>query len=60
MQYFMSPMMKHFILWTIVWHIPININQPTKRPMGTALLLLVSALLCFAVFYKAIDWFERI
>ncbi len=28
--------------------------------MGTVLLLIVSALLCFAVFYKAIEWFEKI
>lgn len=30
------------------------------NPMATVLLLLVSALLCFAFFYKAIEWFEKI
>jgi archaellum component FlaF (FlaF/FlaG flagellin family) len=28
--------------------------------MATALLLLIAALLCFALFYKAIEWFEHI
>jgi len=28
--------------------------------MGTLLLLIVTAILCFIIFYKAIDWFERI
>lgn len=30
------------------------------KSMGTLLLLLVSAILCFAVFYKLIEWFEHI
>jgi hypothetical protein len=34
---------------------PIPINA-----MLTALLLLASALLCFAGLYKVIDWFEKI
>ena len=46
--------------WIIFWHIRSRINQPTKQLMGTALLLLISALLCFAIFYKTIDWFEKI
>jgi hypothetical protein len=28
--------------------------------MATVLLLIISALLCFALFYKAIEWFEHI
>ncbi len=35
------------------------ISQPNAR-MGTVLLLIVSALLCFTVFYKSIEWFEKI
>lgn len=35
-------------------------HQVNLPAMATALLLLLSAFLCFALFYKAIDWFERI
>lgn len=37
---------------TVFHHIPIN--------MSTVLLLVVSGLACFALFYKAIEWFEHI
>ncbi len=30
------------------------------KNMGTLLLLIISAILCFVVFYKAIEWFEHI
>jgi hypothetical protein len=30
------------------------------QTMGTLLLLIGSALICFTIFYKAIEWFERI
>ena len=43
--------------WTAFWH-KLRINQ-SIYPMLDALLLLVSALLCFALFYKTIEWFER-
>lgn len=32
----------------------------TSPIMGTSLLLLFIAFLCFATFYKAIEWFEKI
>lgn len=44
--------------WPFFWH-TVSVNQPIPS-MFDALLLLVSALLCFALFYKIIDWFERI
>ncbi|GAB3800909.1 hypothetical protein GCM10028819_27130 [Spirosoma humi] len=37
---------------TVLYYIPIT--------MSTVLLLVVSALACFALFYKAIEWFEHI
>ena len=36
------------------------VYQQKSRKMGTLLLLILSALLCFVVFYKVIDWFEKI
>ncbi|MBC3787364.1 hypothetical protein FHK02_3883 [Spirosoma sp. LMG 31448] len=38
----------------------LSITDKQEYPMLTFLLLSVSALLCFAVFYKVIDWFEHI
>ncbi|CCG99207.1 hypothetical protein FAES_1197 [Fibrella aestuarina BUZ 2] len=47
--------------WTAFWHrVVATKSTSTITLMGIALLLLLSALLCFAVFYKAIEWFERI
>lgn len=35
-------------------------KQNHLQTMGTLLLLIGTALGCFAVFYKVIEWFERI
>lgn len=47
--------------WVAFWHrVFATKSTIVVTPMGIALLLLLSALLCFAVFYKAIEWFEKI
>lgn len=35
-------------------------NQHNVLEMLTSLLLLLTAFVCFAIFYKAIEWFEHI
>lgn len=38
------------------------VNQiiATNSFMGTLLLLIVTAMFCFVIFYKSIEWFEKI
>ena len=47
--------------WIVFWLVPIIIKSTTSiNLMGTSLLLLLAAFCCFALFYTAIEWFEKV